>query len=108
MPEKEFRKIIANDGGLIICRCEEITKQEIVDAICEGYITVNDIRKRTRAGMGLCQGKTCGRLVQQIISQYAGRAEDANFPAKVRPPVRPISSEVFVKGCDEIEKGAEN
>ena len=97
------KKIKVPDGDLLICRCEEITKQEIVDAIMEGYTTVSTVRKRTRAGMGFCQGKTCGRLVQQLINQYAHLAPEEIEPARVRPPVRPISSSVFVKGDDELD-----
>ena len=88
---------------LIICRCEEITRSEIIEAIKEGYITVNDIRKRTRAGMGFCQGKTCEKLVQQIIRQYSGQDEKQILPARVRPPTRPIPVVAFAKGYDEIE-----
>jgi len=95
-------RVIVPDGDLVICRCEEVTKQEIVDAINEGYTTVHSVRKRTRAGMGFCQGKTCGRIVQQLINQYAGISPDKIDPARVRPPVRPIASNVFVKGDDEL------
>lgn len=99
---EQNKKIIVLDGDMIICRCEEITKQEVIDAICEGYITVHTIRKRTRAGMGFCQGKTCGQLIQQLINQYAGIALSEIEPARIRPPVRPISADVFAKGADEI------
>ena len=97
------KRVIVPDGDLLICRCEEVTKQDIVDAICEGFTTVHAVRKRTRAGMGFCQGKTCGRVVQQIISQYAHLAPDTVEPARVRPPVRPISGDVFGKGDDELD-----
>ncbi len=93
-------KIKLPDGDVIICRCEEITKQEIVDAICEGYLTVNEIRKRTRSGMGFCQGKTCGRIVRQLIARYGGVEESTLTPAHARPPVRPIPSSAFEKGED--------
>lgn len=91
-----------DDGELIICRCEEVTKQEIVDAIYEGYTTIQSIRKRTRAGMGFCQGKTCGRLLQQLIVEYADVNAKDTAPARVRPPVRPLAIDVFTKGADEI------
>ncbi|MEI7883926.1 MAG: (2Fe-2S)-binding protein [Clostridia bacterium] len=75
----------------IICRCEEITKSEILEAIKKGDTTVDAIKKRTRSGMGLCQGKTCGRLVAQIIAQEIGIAvADQPAPSK-RPPVGVIS-----------------
>lgn len=90
------------DGDLIICRCEEVTKQEIVDEIRDGYVTVHDVRKRTRAGMGLCQGKTCAGQIQMLINQYAKKNISELSPATARPPVRPIPVEVFVKGDDLV------
>jgi len=98
---KKEREIL-EDGSLLICRCEEITKQEVVDAINEGYRTVNDIRKRTRAGMGFCQGKTCGKLIQKLIYEYGEEDYAKIQPARTRPPVRPIASDIFSKGADEI------
>lgn len=91
-----------HENDLIICRCEEITKAEIINSIREGYSTVNDIRKRTRAGMGFCQGKTCEKLVQQIIMQYTGQDAEKIEPSRARPPTRPIPVIAFKKGCDEI------
>jgi len=74
----------------IICRCEEVTRAEIVQAIKEGARTVNEIKRRTRAGMGLCQGKTCRRLVQRILAEETGQQVGEIMPSTYRPPVRPI------------------
>ena len=41
------------DDTIIICRCEEITKGEIRQAIHDGMFTVNEIRRYLRAGMGV-------------------------------------------------------
>lgn len=97
---KDFNNI--SDPNLIICRCEEITKKEVVEAISEGYVTVSEVRKRTRSGMGFCQGKTCGRLIEGLINEYTGIDKSLLEPARVRPPVRPISVKVFTKGADEL------
>ncbi|HBN80615.1 MAG TPA: hypothetical protein DD433_04460, partial [Ruminococcaceae bacterium] len=48
------------DDDLIICRCEEITKGEIRRAVHEGMWTLTEVKRFLRAGMGLCQGQTCG------------------------------------------------
>ena len=42
---------------IIICRCQEVTEQEIIDSVHEGATTVDSVKRRTRACMGLCQGK---------------------------------------------------
>ncbi len=52
----------------IICRCEEVTRSEIQEAIADGARTVDGVKRRTRAGMGLCQGRTCRRIVSRIIA----------------------------------------
>ena len=77
------------DRDVVICRCEDVTRQVIVEAISEGASTAGEVKWRTRAGMGLCQGKTCARLVAGIIAEETGvRAEEVT-PSTSRPPVRP-------------------
>ena len=44
------------DEELIICRCQEVTQGEILEAIKDGATTVDGVKRRTRACMGLCQG----------------------------------------------------
>ena len=78
------------ETDVIICRCEEIRRSEIIQAIKEGSITINGIKKRTRAGMGLCQGKTCSRTIAQLISKYTGIPLKQILPATFRPPIRTI------------------
>lgn len=60
--------------GRIICRCETITEGEIVDAIRRnaGATTVKGVKKRTRAGMGRCQGGFCEPRVVEILARELG------------------------------------
>ena len=57
--------------GRVICRCETVTEAEIVEAIHEpcGARTVDGVKRRTRAGMGRCQGGFCGPRVTQILAR---------------------------------------
>ena len=59
------------DYGVIVCRCEEVSKGEIIDAIHNplGVATVASIKRRVRPGMGRCQGGFCSPLVVQLIAQ---------------------------------------
>lgn len=59
------------DYGQIICRCEEISKGEIIDAIHSiiPVFTVDGIKRRVRAGMGRCQGGFCQPSVVSLIAQ---------------------------------------
>jgi bacterioferritin-associated ferredoxin len=85
----------ADLNDLVICRCEEITRGEIKEAIRNGMHTLNGIKRITRAGMGLCQGQTCQRLVAQILSEELGISAAEVDPTTARGPVRPLRLEVF-------------
>ena len=58
--------------GRVICRCETITEAEIVEAVRRGATTVDGVKRRTRAGMGRCQGGFCAPRVMEIISRETG------------------------------------
>ena len=62
------------DYGEIVCRCEEISKGEILDALRAPICvpTVDGVKKRVRPGMGRCQGGFCSPLVTKIIAEYLG------------------------------------
>jgi Fe-S-cluster-containing hydrogenase component 2/bacterioferritin-associated ferredoxin len=77
---------------LLVCRCEEVTAGEIRRAVRQYKGTsVTEVKRRARCGMGLCQGKSCGRLVTRIIAEETGAALNEMPPATDRPPVRPVT-----------------
>lgn len=86
----DSRQIPSDDNDMIICRCEEITKGTIKEAIRNGMQTLNGIKRITRAGMGLCQGQTCQRLVSQILAEELGLSLAEIEPTTARGPVRPL------------------
>ena len=57
--------------GNIICKCEKITEKEILDAMhgVLGSNTIKGIKKRTRAGAGLCQGGYCEEKIIKMIAK---------------------------------------
>ena len=85
----------------LVCRCEELTRGDIEKAIDEGATTIDGIKRRTRAGMGLCQGKSCERLVARILSEKLGWPLAEFLPATYRAPVRPISMGVIADNCEK-------
>lgn len=92
-----------NEKNNIICRCEEITEQEIRDAIREFDLkTVDDVKRLTRAGMGLCQGRTCARLTARILAEETKRKASELYPPSRRPPTRPVEIESLAR-AEEIE-----
>lgn len=73
---EDKRKMIEKNPayGEIVCRCERISKQEIIDAIHRpcGARTIKGIKKRVRPGMGPCQGGFCEPLVAAILAEELG------------------------------------
>jgi len=75
----------------IVCRCEDITEQDVIDAIHQGYTDLEELRRILRIGMGPCQGRVCISLVKKILEKETGqRVSEESFPTS-RPPLIPIS-----------------
>jgi len=85
------------DDDVVICRCEEITVADIRRAIREGARDLTGIKRRTRAGMGLCQGRTCENLVARILAEELKEKPADVSPASVRPPVIPVTFGVLAE-----------
>ncbi len=75
---EEKNEIIKKDPsyGKIVCRCEQITEGEILRAIRENppAKNIDAVKRRTRAGMGRCQGGFCQPYVAELI------AKEQNIP----------------------------
>ena len=76
MTDEEKNEAIKNDPayGRIICRCETVTEGDIIEAIKSplGANSLDMIKRRTRAGMGRCQGGFCSVRVVDIIARETG------------------------------------
>ena len=74
----------------IVCRCEGICAGEIRKAIRQGTMNLNDIKKRTRSGMGYCQGTNCLPTIAAMLArEFDARPEEIPMMT-TRPPARPI------------------
>ena len=77
LSDDEKNEIIKRDKryGRIICRCENITEGEIVDAIHRNpkALTIDAVKRRTRAGMGRCQSGFCLPSVVEILARETGK-----------------------------------
>lgn len=79
-----------SDKNTIICRCEDLTREDIRRVIKDGFVSVEEIKRLTRCGMGPCQGRTCHQLLVREISALTGIPVDQIEPAFVRPPAKPV------------------
>ncbi|MFZ8855431.1 MAG: FAD-dependent oxidoreductase [Thermofilaceae archaeon] len=74
MEPEQAEELIRRDPrwGHVVCECELVTEAEIVEAIRRGACTVDAVKRRTRAGMGECQGGRCLIKVAMILSRELG------------------------------------
>lgn len=83
----------AMDKDTIVCRCEQVTLGDVLDGIEKGYRNINEI-KRTRAGMGMCQGRMCESVVAQIMLRKGVPVEEIGY-LNLRSPLSPIPLSSF-------------
>ncbi len=80
MSLEEKNEIIKKDSryGRIVCRCEGVTEGEIVEAIHQNppASDVDGVKRRTRGGMGRCQGGFCSPIVVEILSRELNKPID--------------------------------
>ncbi len=76
LTKEEYQALIRENPayGQIICRCEQVTEGEIIDAIRRplGARSLDGVKRRTRAGMGRCQSGFCAPRVMEILARELG------------------------------------
>lgn len=77
------------DDNVIICHCEDVTWGEIRKALEDGYTTLDEIKRVTRAGMGRCQGNTCRRIILREIASFCHKKIEDLDVSTFRPPTKP-------------------
>ncbi|MBN2208420.1 MAG: (2Fe-2S)-binding protein [Candidatus Coatesbacteria bacterium] len=91
----------AADDDVIVCRCERVSRREIVAEIRRGVRDMNQLKASLRTGMGACGGKTCTELIQRIFREEGVRLEDITAPTD-RPFVAEVPLSVLA-GAKEDE-----
>jgi thioredoxin reductase/bacterioferritin-associated ferredoxin len=76
-------------GKTVVCRCEDVTRDEIETAIASGASEMNQLKHFTRCGMGPCQGRMCGEIAAELVAAHVGSREAAG-QWTARPPLRPV------------------
>jgi len=89
------------DDEIIICRCERVTKKEIVEYIRKtGTRDVNAVKAALRIGMGPCGGKTCTELIIHIFRELGIDIKEVE-PHSIRPFTQEVPMKAFLKEEDE-------
>ncbi len=79
----------------VVCRCEDVCRRELEQAFAAGLTLPRALKLGTRAGMGLCQGRTCAPAVLHLAAAAAGRPVEALPLPTVRVPLRPVPLGAF-------------
>ncbi len=89
----------------IICRCEDVTEEDVVEAIEDGYTELEHLKRHLRVGMGPCQGSSCIPLVERILARETGKGPEEMDEPTSRPPAKPVSFGLLAskKGGDSDE-----
>jgi len=89
-----------DDGEVIICRCERVTKKEIVNYIKKtGTKDANAVKAALRIGMGACGGKTCTELLMRIFRELGIDLKDVE-PFVDRPFTQEVPLKAFLREDD--------
>ena len=94
-------ELVLAEESPTVCRCEGVDLQEIRDLIARGYKTVDEIKHRSRAGMGPCQGRSCRQIILSELARDAGVSLEEFEAGSFRPPTTPVSMDVLAKGSEE-------
>jgi thioredoxin reductase len=81
---------LANDETLI-CRCEEIMLGDVKNAFNTGVTEINEVKRLTRIGMGRCQGRMCGPILQEVLAGLMGKPSADIGYLNQRPPTKLVS-----------------
>jgi thioredoxin reductase/bacterioferritin-associated ferredoxin len=87
-PARQFR---IPSGDTIVCRCEEVSAKDILDAVAIGATGPNQLKAYRRTGMGPCQGRLCGLTVTELMAQARGKTPQEIGYYRLRAPVKPIT-----------------
>lgn len=90
-----------NKKDVIICRCEDVTLQDVENIMKEGYTSFEEIKRILRVGMGTCQGNTCGQLLQREISKFLKVPLSEVETHKVRPLITGVKLKSIVEATND-------
>ncbi|MCL5290595.1 MAG: (2Fe-2S)-binding protein [Bacillota bacterium] len=89
-----------NKDLIMMCRCEDITLDEVRDYINQGITDLEQLKRLLRIGMGPCQGRTCTPLVVNELAKATGRPVKEIPLTVFRQPTTPVKLGVLAGGID--------
>ncbi len=70
------QQMAIESGDSVVCECEQVSREEMEYAVRNLDVkTIDDLRRRTRVGMGVCQGTLCARRAAKVLCELFGTPE---------------------------------
>jgi NAD(P)H-nitrite reductase large subunit len=91
---------------IIVCRCEDVTLEDITGAIERGYRDIEEVKRYTGLGTGPCQGRECMCHCASLIAQRTRQDAGHIPPFTTRPPLTSTALKHFVRRDEVAPAGA--
>jgi len=91
----------SEESKSFVCRCEEVTVDQVRKAIGDGYTDFEELRRYLRISMGPCGGRTCRLNTLMILSEETGIPIERLSPGIFRPPAIPVSFRAVAESGDD-------
>ncbi len=78
-------------GKVIVCRCEDVTLDDLAHATSLGYAHIEEVKRYTGLGTGPCQGKECMVACALFLARTTGQPPSEGEPFTSRPPIAPVA-----------------
>ncbi|HJL16078.1 MAG TPA: (2Fe-2S)-binding protein [Sandaracinaceae bacterium LLY-WYZ-13_1] len=86
---------------IMVCRCEDVTRHEVAEAVGKGHDDLESLKRYTGFGTGWCQGKQCVALASRLLVELGGHPPSA--PITPRQPFHPVPLAHLAGLTDEEE-----
>ncbi len=85
----------------IICRCENISLQQVEAGLSPGLHSAGALKRTTRVGMGKCQGRYCGPVVTKLAARRSGQPVDERAGFFSQVPYKPTEIATVAAAADD-------
>lgn len=94
-------------GKTIVCRCEDVTLEDLEHAFAKGFRDIESLKRFTGLATGFCQGKCCLVHAARFLADLRGGDDTVPDPIRTRPPLHPTPIAALA-GIDEAAPCAQD
>ena len=91
-------------GRTIVCRCEDVTVEDLKQAFSEGYRDLESLKRYTGFSTGFCQGKCCTAHAARFLSSMKGGDDTVADPIRTRPLLHPTPVSRFARAAELLDE----